>query len=261
MINLEYIGTHYKEDKNLIIDRPSGSQNFLFLLFHTDVYLVTNGKTNILSPGTAILFSPNTPQFYHHPVNGFDNDWFHFSKANFENDLNLLKFPINKPLKIKNPIQIHNRILEIEKEYLMKDIEYKAVISNLINNFFIELSREHNRNNDHKQNPYYHDLELSFRDIRTTMLSSISKKWSLPQLANLSGLSSSRFSFLYKYFFGTSPKEDLLNERFNIAKHYLASSSQPISAIAATVGYDDIYQFSKQFKKHTGISPSKYREG
>ena len=35
-------------------------------------------------------------------------------------------------------------------------------------------------------------------------------------------------------------------------------SSLPVSAVAASVGYDDSLYFSRVFKKITGVSPSSY---
>ena len=34
-----------------------------------------------------------------------------------------------------------------------------------------------------------------------------------------------------------------------------------VQNVAACVGYDDVYHFSKLFKKHYGVAPSKYRTG
>ncbi|MBR3941740.1 MAG: helix-turn-helix transcriptional regulator, partial [Clostridia bacterium] len=48
------------------------------------------------------------------------------------------------------------------------------------------------------------------------------------------------------------------NIRIEKAKEMLKSDYGTISDIAQSVGYPSIYDFSRAFKKHTGISPSKY---
>lgn len=45
----------------------------------------------------------------------------------------------------------------------------------------------------------------------------------------------------------------------NEAKVLLNSSSKPVSEISSTLGFSDLYSFSHFFKKHSGESPSQYR--
>jgi iron complex transport system substrate-binding protein len=40
----------------------------------------------------------------------------------------------------------------------------------------------------------------------------------------------------------------------------LKSDYSSLSDIAQTLGYPNIYDFSRAFKKHTGIAPSKYAQ-
>ena len=149
--------------------------------------------------------------------------------------------------------------MDIERENLMGDIGSSSMTDHMITSLLIYVAREYKRRDTHKSNPYYYGLELLFREIRLTILSSISRNWSLDDMAKMAGLSRSRFSYLYKFFFGISPKDDLLKERFETAKHLLCRNNEPITNIALTVGYDNIYQFSKQFKKVTGLSPTDFR--
>jgi AraC-like DNA-binding protein len=48
--------------------------------------------------------------------------------------------------------------------------------------------------------------------------------------------------------------------RENIAIHYLATTRRPISAIAVELGYDELSNFGRAFKRWTGKTPSDYRK-
>ena len=85
------------------------------------------------------------------------------------------------------------------------------------------------------------------------------ERHTVESLSQIAGLSPTHFSRLFKEAFGTSPIDWLRRERISQAKRRLADTSDDIKEIAEQVGYNDRYFFSKDFKKHTGITPSQFR--
>ena len=67
------------------------------------------------------------------------------------------------------------------------------------------------------------------------------------------------FSAQFKKKTGSTPQQYLINVRMERAAVLLSNEGITPSIAAASVGYGDIYQFSKAFKKHFGISPREYR--
>jgi len=80
------------------------------------------------------------------------------------------------------------------------------------------------------------------------------------ELAQVAGMSESHFSRQFKTAIGTSPIDWLRRERINQAKHRLIESDDAIKEVARQVGYSDQFFFSKDFKKMTQLTPSKFRE-
>lgn len=78
------------------------------------------------------------------------------------------------------------------------------------------------------------------------------------KLAELTGLSVVYFRKLFSEFFGTSPINYVHELRIKKAKEMLGGDYGSISDIAESLGYQNIYDFSRVFKKYTGIPPSKY---
>ena len=88
-----------------------------------------------------------------------------------------------------------------------------------------------------------------------------SEKISLDQIAENMYLSPFYISKIFKSEIGDTPIRYLINIRLEKAKHLLESESgSSIQEIAARVGYEDAYHFSKLFKKHYGVSPSQVRK-
>ncbi|MBL4630854.1 MAG: helix-turn-helix transcriptional regulator [Paraglaciecola sp.] len=64
---------------------------------------------------------------------------------------------------------------------------------------------------------------------------------------------------LCKAHFSKSPLQKLIHLRIERAKSLLLNTRWPVQHIASYVGYSNIFNFSKSFKKLVGISPSEFR--
>lgn len=76
-------------------------------------------------------------------------------------------------------------------------------------------------------------------------------------LAESLGLDRSYFSGLFKRETRQTPQEYLLHYRMEQAKELLALG-HPVSVVASSVGYKDLFTFSRSFKQHYGYPPSRH---
>lgn len=82
----------------------------------------------------------------------------------------------------------------------------------------------------------------------------------LNDLLHLTGMSKSHFSKNFKKVTGRTFVSYLNDIRIETAKKYLRETGQPISWIAAQVGFGDEHYFRKVFKRCTDVSPRVFRE-
>ncbi|MFC4304338.1 helix-turn-helix domain-containing protein [Cohnella boryungensis] len=80
------------------------------------------------------------------------------------------------------------------------------------------------------------------------------------ELAGVYNCSASYLSRLFKSQLGVGPIEHLIHVRIQKSKQFLLKSEARVQEIANSVGYADVYYFSRLFKKHTGHSPLQFRE-
>jgi len=86
------------------------------------------------------------------------------------------------------------------------------------------------------------------------------RKISLKEIADVSGLSAPYFSTIFKDEMGENLSNYLNRLRIEKASSMLQKTEFPISGISTACGFEDQSWFSKVFKSYTGFSPCKYRE-
>jgi len=85
------------------------------------------------------------------------------------------------------------------------------------------------------------------------------RKVSLKEIADVSGLSAPYFSTIFKDEMKENLSDYLNRLRVEKASTMLLETDLLVSEISAACGFEDQSWFSKIFKNHTGISPCKYR--
>jgi AraC-like DNA-binding protein len=82
--------------------------------------------------------------------------------------------------------------------------------------------------------------------------------WTVEELGQRAGMSRSTFALRFKETVGVSPMEYLTRWRMLLAGDRMANTSDSISEIAQSLGYESASAFTKAFKKIMGCSPRQY---
>ena len=78
-------------------------------------------------------------------------------------------------------------------------------------------------------------------------------------VADVVHLSGSRFQTVFREALGMPPRDYIQRQRMLKAQQLLLGSGLPVKEVAAQVGHDDPFHFSRAFKKEIGVSPMAYR--
>lgn len=78
------------------------------------------------------------------------------------------------------------------------------------------------------------------------------------EIADHLNLDRSYFSTIFSKRMGVSPQEYIINHRLTTAAELMVTYGESPSTVATSVGYPDLFQFSKSFKKLFGMSPRAY---
>ncbi|OMF02094.1 AraC family transcriptional regulator [Paenibacillus amylolyticus] len=182
--------------------------------------------------------------------------WCHFSaKVGGINLFQILKFPhictIDQPELIQ---AIFSSILTYAKsDEVYAHMMAKSKLTELLSHYLMNLDLD----------------QISFINVPvmeklSTILayidSNIEENISVQDLAQIAYMHPNYFIRFFKQQIGVPPILYITGKKIDKAKELLACTPNTITAIAEHLGFSDLYYFSRQFKKHTGLTPTEYRK-
>ena len=109
------------------------------------------------------------------------------------------------------------------------------------------------------QNSSYPEKAI-IRETIDYMKNNLDKTIRIEDFADLNKYSVSHFSKLFRLTTGMSPIEYFIHLKMQKACQLLYTEDSRVKQIAALLGYDDPYYFSRLFKKYMNTSPETYRK-
>ncbi|MBP1989928.1 AraC family transcriptional regulator [Paenibacillus eucommiae] len=252
------LGYEYDEPAGLA-NREQGRVDFLLSYLHRGTMKVKiANQEQIISAGTVFIGKPYERQYYakigEEPTESY---WLHFTgygvtelliKAKLWGD-SFFVTGINDDIP-----RLFERIIEEEAE---RQINFEHISASLLQELIFTISRNISIKEQIKDmNPRELDLHTSFNLLHKNY----AKKLTVTELAAHIGLSTSRYTSVFKQYTGLSPQQYLIQYRLQKAKELINNTQLNIRQIAALVGFDDQMYFSRLFKKYEHMSPIEFRK-
>ncbi|AMQ05937.1 AraC family transcriptional regulator [Sporosarcina psychrophila] len=145
-------------------------------------------------------------------------------------------------------------LARMEQEWSQPEAMAKLQVKSLFYQFVCELMRElqHGRLN--------HASPDTVLQATRYMDENYAEPITVDTLAALLNCSSRAMQRMFKKRLSLGPIDYLLQVRMDKARELLCRTNIGLKDISLAIGYVDSYYFSRLFKRHTGVSPSTYRE-
>jgi AraC-like DNA-binding protein len=236
-----------------LVDRTSGTGDYLFMYFSTACEIYINGKLGLYPANTFILWSPGNRHTFGHSRQDWNHHWIHCNGTTIQSILNSSKIPFNQPI-LNTHSQSHIKALSALYDEVFSNEKPDWIIMESIFSIWIrEIERQISAE-------FVRRLPGRLLLVKRFIESNFNQAIPLEQMAALSNLSISQFSAQFKNHIGTSPISYLQQVRLHRAMHLLSDRNLTIEQVAQKIGMSDPFYFTRQFKKHFGISPSRFRE-
>jgi AraC-like DNA-binding protein len=138
----------------------------------------------------------------------------------------------------------------------------QAMLGRLMELLFVEILRRHAGRMASSSSGWF----AALRDpIVSRALQSIhadpGKRWTADSLAHAAGTSRTVLTEHFKALLGRPPIDYVTSWRIQLAAERLLGSGDSIGAIAAGSGYESEAAFNRAFKRVTGVTPGRWRDG
>ncbi len=253
-----YIG-HTVDDGATATARPSGAAETIFMAtIHGTGSFQIGGKRGEVKKNGVLLIPAGTPHAYWCGKKGWSYYWAHLRGTEVAT---ILKgYGTSSPMLSVTAERFEQ--IEAQFEAVLKEVatnrsvERMVIASQYLRGIFSMalLDQKHHRRQGGRL-ASHQAIEQSLRFLSENTHRFITLK----EVADVVGLSPSRFANLFKTQTGTSPMAHHMHLRVQKAAGLIASSNMRMQEIAAGVGFDDPYYFSRAFKNHLQVSPMSYR--
>jgi len=236
----------------LIVDRPGGTGGYFFILFYDPVSVRVEGELNQLKPGSLMMWPRGAGHCYGQEKTEWDHTWIHFDGPWAEKRVEECGLVAGTVLSINNLAPMETCLWRLYAELINHQKPDPVILKNIFHNWFRELVRDTGEG-------AAHFVPERIRGVKQYLDQHTNNRITLKELAEKSGMSVPHLSAEFKRCYGDSPINYLIGLRLQQARYLLLDQQLQVSEIARRVGYDDIFHFSKLFKKHFGLSPRAMR--
>lgn len=241
------------------VERENGcSQAILICCLAGAGRLEIDNTIHEVRPGQVILIPPGIPHVYRaNETDPWSISWIHFTGEETRALINSLGATRTSPLLYVPDIRLMKEVFEevyATLNYHYSDAGLLAMTSELLRMFAsIKLHHGHFR----RQRQTVEDRVMT---TQTFMKRHLDMSLTLAELANQSGQSVPYYSKIFKEKTNQSPMAWFIQLKIQKACELLDRTELSIRDIAARLGYEDPYYFSRIFKKVQGRSPARYRQ-
>lgn len=256
MLTFTAIRHLWPEKAGFRLQRDHGSNEYVFVHFINEVDILLDGRIITVPPHSCVLYKPTTPQ-YIFSRETLVHDWFHFvgHPSSILRDAGITPDTLIVPVRSDFISEI---VQEMENEFFMQKRGYEALLTAKFTELMLKLSRA--SLGDYTET-VDEPMAERLRKLRGEVFLSLNHPWTVEEMAERMRLSQSRFHSIYRSMYGNSPMDDLIHARIDSAKNALLFGTLPVSAIAESLGYNNVTHFIRQFHRITGTSPLRYRKG
>jgi len=236
---------HWPEEKEDIVYPDSYA--VVYTMSGRGKIYTDNHEPMDLQHDTVMFLECETIQRYHCVGDSWRFHWFEFGLTG------AMQMPLNSAIAVLTTEGYSKTFYEITRQLQQNTPAYRRLAAANITALLYEWLTHHE--DQAQASPH---LKL-VQSIINEMHSRIGGNWTVGEMAGYANMSEQNFRKNFRSLTGKSPKKFYMDIKLSSAADLLKKGTYTVSEIAYTLGFSDPFHFSKEFKKYSGIPPSKFR--
>jgi AraC-like DNA-binding protein len=200
-----------------------------------------------------MVWEPGRPHYYGNRAAPWEHSWVHLRGSCVRRALDRSGVARNEPIQLAGAYVVDRYLQALFAEVSGYPNPDGVILERLIECWMRELARA-------LRPPGGPVVPARLLEVKQYLETHVAQPQRLPDLAARACLSVPHFCSRFKRHFGVSAIEHLLRLRMQHAAFLLRDMTMSAKEVARAAGYQDIYYFSKLFKKHHGVGPRAFRQ-
>jgi AraC-like DNA-binding protein len=232
-----------------MIDRARGTVDHLIMYFYQETWASGSDGHRLRPAGSLVVWPPGQAHRYGVRADRpWSHSWVHCDGTLVRRTLKRAGVPVNQVVTLSDPGVVERWLEELLDETAGAYPVEPILVMNIMENGLLRLGRA------------LHDRPAAsppavLLDIREHLERHFTQTVRLSDLARRAHLCIPHFCAQFKRYFHTSAIDHVIHLRMRRAIDLLHDPSLRVADVAKAVGYDDVYHFSKLFKRRYGVSP------
>lgn len=247
---------HFKCDADYFTEREGLNQYLLVYTLSGCGYIKYRDIEYVVPENHAFLIHCREYHYYKTKAAEWEFLWVHFNGTGANEYFNLINENSFEIINIGKNSSIIDLIHEIQSIISSKtqltDIKLSPIVHSLLTQILLHrFAALNNSKHQHHKEAIDNVIEYIHKNFTHSI--------NIDDLAKSINLSKFYMVRLFKSFTGQTPYDYLIRYRINASKRLLKETDNSVKDIALMVGFNDVKNFIKAFKKLTGTTPLNYK--
>ncbi len=250
---------HFKVLTNEIFktERPNGRGDYqLIYIAAGKAHFRFNGTERIIQNGNMVLFRPNETQMYYlYADENPETYWVHFTGSDVDQLLDRYQMPKNENVFFTGTSPDYQWLFrQLIEELQLKRINFEDLLSINLRQIFLFINRY-----IVEKNNFGKAILDEIKQATKYFNENYNKTIVIENYAKEHAMTANWFTQSFKKVTNFTPMQYIISLRIANAMNLIDNTDYNMTQIAEAVGYDNSMYFSRIFRKHTGLSPTEYK--
>lgn len=232
----------------------------LWYVFSGEGEMKLNGRMYSLRKGSCMMLQPgDMPVAEQNPSDRLTVLFIHFKTMDRQTNEATMSVPrMSSCIQLSDPSFLESMLLRLLDLCDSHSAWHEEEFDLLLKQVIIHLLRTDSEQVENQESLGLHAQAV--RKLKSRIRADGGRMPSAKQIAAITGFAPAYVNRLFRKQTGLSIKQYGTKVKMERALHLMAETSVNVTQAALTLGYSDVYYFSKQFKQYFGVSPSAYRK-